>query len=200
MFKLFEMGDSGNCYKIRLLLAMLDIEYERIPTDILNGESRTDAFLELNPNGKLPLLITPEGTPLAESNAILFYLACDTPYLPQDNLDQALTLQWMFFEQYSHEPFIATNRFWIHLERSAAEHAAQIEANHPRGMSALGVMETHLGDHTWFTPGNFGIADIALYAYTHVAHEGDYDLFEFSAVRKWLEKVTDQPGFISIDA
>ena len=200
MFKLYEMADSGNCYKVRLILNMLGIDYERLPTDILAGESRTPEFLASNPNGKVPLLITPEGKPLAESNAMLFYLAQGSPYLPTDPFELALVLQWMFFEQYSHEPFIATNRFWIHLERTQAAHQVQIDANHPRGVAALGVMETQLKGRDFFVGNQFSIADIALFAYTHVAHEGDFDLYPFAAVRAWLARVVEQPGFIPIDA
>ncbi len=211
MFKLYEMADSGNCYKVRLLLHQLDVAYERIPTDILRGESRTAAFLELNPNGKVPLLVLPDGRPLAESNAMLCYL-CDvsagaSSYLPDEPYARALTLQWLFFEQYSHEPYIATNRFWIHIAKDADGFAAQIAANHPKGLAALGVMEQHLeqadfftGAGTGTTPGSYGIADIALYAYTHVAHQGNYDLGAFPAVSRWLARVAEQPRHIAIDS
>ncbi len=204
MYRLYEMGDSGNCYKVRLALHQLEIPYERIPTDILEGESRTPEFLALNPNGKVPLLVLPDGQPLAESNAMLCFLAEGTPLLPEDAYAKALTLQWLFFEQYSHEPFIATNRFWIHIAHDAETHAAQIAANHPRGLAALGVMEQHLSGADFFTgaprgeTGRYGIADIALYAYTHVAHQGNYDLSAFPAVTRWLARVAGQPRHIPI--
>ncbi|MEZ5559615.1 MAG: glutathione S-transferase family protein [Pseudomonadales bacterium] len=200
MFRLFEMADSGNCYKVRLLLNQLDIAYERVPTDILQGESRTDAFLALNPNGKVPLLILPDGRPLAESNAMLCYLATGTPMLPDDSYLRALTLQWLFFEQYSHEPFIATNRFWIHILKDPQGHAAQIAERHPRGVAALGVMERHLSERRFFVDDRYGIADIALYAYSHVAHEGGYDLKAFPNLRAWLARVAAQPRHIPIHA
>jgi glutathione S-transferase len=206
MYRLFEMADSGNCYKIRLLLHQLDIEYDRVPTNILKGESRSADFLRLNPNGKVPLLLLPDGRPLAESNAMLCYLARGSALLPDDAYQQALTLQWLFFEQYSHEPFIATNRFWLHLSGEAQSHASQIAANHLKGLAALGVMEQHLQQYDFFTGaqqgsrGRYSIADIALYAYTHVAHQGGYDLSDFPAVRRWLERVAEQPRHIPIDA
>jgi glutathione S-transferase len=201
VYTLYEMADSGNCYKVRLLMNQLDIEYQRVATDILHGESRTGKFLALNPNGKVPLLILPNGQPLAESNAILCFLALGSPLTPEDGYQQALTLQWLFFEQYSHEPFIATNRFWIHIENSADQHAAEIAANHSKGLAALEVMNRHLESHQYFTGGDFyGIADIALYAYSHVAHQGNYDLSGFTAVNDWLARVEKQLGHIPISA
>ena len=200
MYRLYEMSGSGNCYKARLLLNQLGIDYQRIPTNILNGESRTKEFLSQNANGKVPLLVLPDGRPLAESNAILCYLAEGSELIPAERYARALALQWLFFEQYSHEPFIATNRFWIHLEGSAEANAQRIAANHPKGLAALGVMEEHLQGNDFFTAAeSYGIADIALYAYTHVAHEGLYDLAPFPAVRAWLQRVADQPGYLTID-
>jgi len=194
------MGPSGNCYKARLLLTQLEIDWQRVPTDILQGESRTQAFLDLNPNGRVPLLILPDGRPLAESNAMLCHLAEGTRFWPADPYERALTWQWLFFEQYSHEPFIATNRFWISLLGDAAGHAEQIARNHPRGEAALGVMEQHLSGRSFFVADRYGIADIALYAYTHVADEGGYDLAPYPAIRGWLERVAAQPRHITIDA
>ena len=199
MYKLYEMGDSGNCFKVRLLLNQLEQPYERVPTDIFAGASRTDAFLELNPNGKVPLLILPDGRPLAESNAILFTLAEQTPYLAEDAYDRALTLQWMFFEQYSHEPFIATNRAWIYLLKDPQTYADRIALNEPRGYQALDVMEQHLKRRDFFA-GGYSIADIALYAYTHVADQGGYDLGGYRAINSWLERVAGQPRHIPITA
>ena len=200
MFTLYEMGDSGNCYKIRLLMHQLDIPYERVPTNILEGRSRTDWFLALNPNGKVPLLVLPDGRPLAESNAILSYLARGTAHLPDEPYEHALTLQWLFFEQYSHEPFIATNRFWIHILKDPEGHAEEIAARHPKGEAALAVMERHLAAEDFFVAGRYTVADIALYAYTHVAHQGGYDLEAFPAVRAWLARVKSQPRHVTIEA
>jgi len=203
LYKLYEMADSGNCYKVRLLLHQLGVDYQRIPTDILKGESRTDDFLQHNPNGKVPLLILPDGRPLAESNAMLYFLAQGSSLLPEDPYRRALCLQWMFFEQYSHEPFIATNRFWIHILQDADTYAAQIAANHPKGLAALSVMEKHLEQQPFFvgnSEADYSIADIALYAYTHVAYQGGYDLEGFPAVQNWLRRVADQSRHIPIDA
>ena len=194
------MGDSGNCYKVRLAFNQLEITYQRLPTDIFNGESRTEEFLSLNLNGRVPLLVLPDGHTLAESNAILCYLAEGSDLLPFERYDHALVMQWLFFEQYSHEPFIATNRAWIHLLGEADAHAEQIKANHPRGMAALAVMERHLENRTFFVADRYTIADIALYAYTHVAHQGNYDLAEFPNVRKWINRVSDEPRHVTLSA
>lgn len=199
MYRLYEMGDSGNCYKVRLLFNQLELPYERVPTDIFNGESRTAEFLSLNPNGKVPLLVLPDGRPLAESNAILCYLADGSGLLPVESYAHGKVLQWLFFEQYSHEPFIATNRFYIHLLNDPEAYAAQIEANHPRGLAALAVMERHLETSCYFVGDDYSIADIALYAYTHVAHQGNYDLGDSPNVRAWLGRVSGQPRHVSID-
>ncbi len=194
--KLYDYFESGNCYKVRLLLAQLGIAYERVELDILKGASRTPEFLAINPNGRIPVLELDDGTRLAESNAILCYLAEGTPLLAGDRLARARTLQWLFFEQYSHEPFIATVRFW-YFSGQAAEKKREIEERRPRGDEALGVMETHLAANDFFV-GNYGIADIALYAYTHVAHEGGYELSDYPAVCAWLGRVQAQPRHVAI--
>jgi glutathione S-transferase len=200
MYELYEMADSGNCYKVRLLLHQLDIPYRRHPTDILQGASRTAGFLRLNPNGKVPLLVLPDSRPLAESNAMLCFLAEGSDLLPGDAYQRALALQWLFFEQYSHEPFIATNRFWLYLLKDPHTHADRIAANQPRGMAALQVMDQHLAARTFFVNEAYSIADIALYAYTHVAPQGGYDLAPYPNVQRWLSRVAGQPRHIPIDA
>ena len=207
-YKLYEMADSGNCYKVRLILNQLGIVYERIPTDILKGESRTATYLAMNPNGRTPLLILPDGTALAESNAILYYLAelqacaarkqSDTPLFPEDLLGKAQTMQWLFFEQYSHEPYIATNRFFLHILKDPVQFEAQIAQNQPKGYAALDVMEKQLTQQPFFGGEAYGIADIALYAYTHVAHEGGYDLAAYTHIAGWMARVEDQPRHIAI--
>ncbi len=194
--KLYDYFESGNGYKVRLLLAQLGIAYERVELDILKGETRTPEYLAINPNGRIPVLELDDGARLAESNAILCYLAEGTPLLAGDRLARARTLQWLFFEQYSHEPFIATVRFW-HFSGRAAEKKREIEERRPRGYEALGVMETHLAANDFFI-GNYGIADIALYAYTHVAHEGGYELSDYPAVCAWLGRVQVQPGHVTM--
>ncbi len=186
---------SGNCYKLQLLLDMVGRPYRWVETDSTRGATRTPEFLALNPNGKVPLLVLPDGRRLAESNAILCYFAEGTPYLPADAWERARTLQWMFFEQYSHEPYVAVARFvrrWL-----PEDHPRQAEI--PRliegGEHALRVMEGHLAQEPWFSGGAFGIADIALFAYTHCAADGGFELSRWPHVVAWLERVRAQPGF-----
>ena len=194
--RLYDYLDSGNGYKVRLLLSHLRVAYDLVPIDIMKGESRTPEFLRRNPNGRIPVLELDDGTCLAESNAILFYLAEGTPYLPADRLARAQELQWMCFEQYSHEPFIATSRFWLrHLELTAERRRALMEKKR-LGEAALGVMAGHLVDREFFVGGRYSIADIALYAYTHVADQGGFDLAPYPGIRSWLERVRRQPGHV----
>ncbi|UCE86215.1 MAG: glutathione S-transferase family protein [Deltaproteobacteria bacterium] len=197
VLRLYDYLESGNGYKVRLLLHQLGIAFERVEVDILAGETRTPEFLRLNPNGRIPLLELPDGSRLAESNAILAYLAEGTPYLPDDRLARAQVLQWMFFEQYSHEPFIAVLRFWTFAGRLEANRAA-VPEKRERGTAALRVMEQHLSEHPFFVGGAYTIADVALYAYTHVADEGGFDLSPFPALCAWLERVRGQPGNVPI--
>ena len=199
MLRLHDNHLSGNGYKPRLLLAHLGRTYERSEVDILKGETRTPEFLARNPNGRIPVLELEDGTHLAESNAILFYLAEGTHFLPAGRLDRALTLQWMFFEQYSHEPFIAVARHWIqHVEMTDAQRA-QLPGKQAGGRAALSVMEDHLRGSEWFGGYSMNVADIALYAYTHVADEGGFDLGDYPAVRRWLGRVADQPGHVPMN-
>ncbi len=197
MLKLYDFLESGNGYKVRLLLSQLEIPFERIELDITRGESRSDEFLARNPNGRIPTLELEDGTCLAESNAIQWYLADGTDFLPKDPLERAQVLQWMFFEQYSHEPFIAVVRHWIHQGLDSGREA-EVTEKRERGHEALSVMEGHLHLRDFFVGGRYSIADIALYAYTHVAHEGGFDLAAYPAVNAWLERVSAQPGHISI--
>jgi glutathione S-transferase len=198
MFTLYDFLDSGNGYKVRLLLAQLGIAHRRVELDIDQGETRTPQFLAKNPNGKIPALELEDGTVLAESNAILCYLADGTPLMPAEKLARAQALQWLFFEQYSHEPYVATPRYIIkHLGRDHAR-AAELPGRIERGYQALGVMEKHLGARPFFVAGRYTVADIALYAYTHVAHEADMSLKGFPNVRAWLARVAAEPGHIPI--
>ncbi len=199
MLRLYDNHTSGNGYKPRLLLAHLGIAYDRVEIDILNGESRTPAFLKKNPNGRIPVLELEDGVCLAESNAILFYLAEGSRFLPSERLARALTLQWMFFEQYSHEPFIAVARHWIQHTGMTDEQRAQLPAKQEGGRAALAVMEGHLGRADWFGGEGMTVADIALYAYTHAAEEGGFDLNAFPAVRAWLDRVAAEPGHVPMD-
>jgi len=195
--KLYDYLESGNGYKVRLLLHQLGIPFERVELDIAKGETRTPEFLRINPNGRIPVLQLEDGTCLAESNAIQWYLAEGTPFLPGGRLERAQVLQWMFFEQYSHEPYIAVLRFWTHMGWLEAK-AAEVPDRRARGEAALRVMEQHLARRDWFAADRYTIADIALYAYTHVAHEGGFDLGPHPAVRAWLERVRSQPGHVRI--
>jgi glutathione S-transferase len=201
MYKLYSMRRSGNCYKVRLALAQLDIAHELIEIDILKGETRTPEFLALNPSGHVPVLEVERGRHIAESNAILWYIAGHTPLMPDDRADRAEMLQWMFFEQHSLESNIGAAYFWLTLVkggRDLQQHA--LEDWMQEGYRALGVMEKHLTRHDFFAANAYTIADITLYAYTHVAHLCDYDLSTFPAVRAWLARVERQPGHIAIDA
>jgi len=195
---LFDNLDSGNGYKIRLLLAQLGQRYEWTNLDLDAGQSRTAEFLRRNPNGRIPTLELEDGTNLPESNAILWYLAEGTPFVSGDRLGRAQALQWMFFEQYSHEPFVATPRYIVkHL---AADHPRQAELPErlAKGRAALGVMEKHLATRKFFVAERYGIADIALYAYTHVGHEGGLDLAPYTAVNAWLSRIAAQPRHVKI--
>jgi glutathione S-transferase len=192
--KLYNVAYSGNSYKVRLLLAQLGIPCEIIEVDILKGESRTSKFLEINPNGRTPVL-DDNGFVLAESNAILAYLARGTKFLPDDRQKFALVFQWLFFEQYSHEPYIAISRFWLQHKSDSPERAAILTARRDGGWAALKIMEGHLAENDFFV-GNYTIADIALFAYTHVSHEGGFPLDDFPNIRRWIEQVKAKPGFI----
>lgn len=194
--RLYAMSGSGNCWKAASLMQQLGIGFEWIEVDILRGDSRTPEFLARNANGKVPLLEIAPDRYLAESNAILCYLAQGTPLLPDERYARAKVLEWLFFEQYSHEPYIATVRFWVKFLGKAHEWRDKIDAAMVKGAAALGVMERRLKDHPFLAGDAYTIADIALFAYTHVADEGGYDLSRFPAVQAWLDRCTAQPGFV----
>jgi glutathione S-transferase len=198
MLRLHDYLPSGNGYKVRLLLTQLGRPFERIEYDIDRGETRTSAFLRINPNGRVPVLELEDGRCLAESDAILVYLAEGTPYLPEDRFERALVLQWLFFEQYSHEPNIATLRYWLTHHLLDGERRAMIESKRRQGYAALAVMERHLAPRRYFVGECYSIADIALYAYTHVAGEGGFDLGPYPAIRRWLDQVASEPRHIPI--
>lgn len=200
MLRLYDFLSSGNGYKCRLLLHQLQLPFERIELDILKGETRTPEFLARNPNGRIPALELEDGTVLAESNAILCYLADGTPFLPQGRLARAQVLQWLFFEQYSHEPFIAVARFIHHFLPEDSPRRAELPRLEQGGHAALGVMEQRLTGHPFLVADRYTIADIALYAYTHVAGEGGFDLAAYPGVLAWLDRVRGQPGHVGIDA
>ena len=192
--RLYNVSYSGNSYKARLLLAHLGVPCEIVEVDILKGASRTPDFLKINPNGRTPAL-DDDGFILAESNAILAYLARGTKYLPDERKAFALVFQWLFFEQYSHEPFIATSRFWLQHKPDSPERTAMLASKRDGGWAALNVMGNHLAKNDFFV-GGYSIADIALFAYTHVAQEGGFPLDDFPAIRAWIERVKAQPGYI----
>ena len=199
--RLHDNLSSGNGYKARLLLAQLGLPFERVEYDIDRAQTRTPEFLRMNPNGRVPVLELEDGRFLPESNAILFYLAEGTPILPDDRFGRAQVLSWMFFEQYSHEPNVATPRFWItHRVEMTEERRLSLETKRKLGHDALGVMEKHLSENDFFAAGRYTIADIALYAYTHAADEAGFDLARYPAVAAWLARVAAQPGHVAITA
>jgi glutathione S-transferase len=198
MISVHGMSASGNCYKVRLLLEQLGTPYRWHEIDTLGGATRTPAFLAMNPSGQVPVLEYEPGRYLQESGAILYYLAEDTPFWPPGRLARAETLRWMFFEQYSHEPYVAVARFICLFLPPDHPRRAELPRLHERGNRALGVMEQHLATHEWFAGGHYSIADIALFAYTHAAADGGFDLGGFPAVRRWIGRVRAQPGWLAM--
>lgn len=193
MFLVYGDVESGNCYKVKLMLELLGREHRWSTIDITKGESRTPEFLARNPNGRVPLLEIEPGVFLPESNAILCYLAEGTEFLPTDRLLRAQVMQWLFFEQYSHEPFIATSRYWLHLLKDPVGYKDKLAEKRPGGVTALNLMETHLRHRPYFVGDRYTIADIALYAYTHVADEGGFSLDDHPAIRAWIARVAAHP-------
>jgi len=190
---------SGNCYKIKLLAALLDIEYEWVHIDILAGDTRTRDFLARNPNGKIPLLELDDGRYLSESNAILNYLATDTAFLPQDPFLRAQVLQWQFFEQYSHEPYIAVARFIAKYLGLPDDRKAEYQAKQAGGHKALAVMEARLSIHFYLVGSHLSVADISLYGYTHVAHEGGFDLSGYPGIQAWLQRISAERRYVGME-
>jgi glutathione S-transferase len=195
----YGMSSSGNCYKVRLLLEQLGAPYDWRETDIMKAETRTPAYLrDVNANGKVPAIVLDDGRRLAESNAILAYLAEGTRFWPGDRFARAEALQWMFFEQYSHEPYVAVARFIRIFLPADSPRVAEMPRLLERGHQALGVMERHLEHHDFFAGGAYSIADIALFAYTHRAGDGDFDMSPYPAINAWLERVRAQPRFVEM--
>jgi len=199
MIKLYGMTGSGNCWKPATLMTQLGQPFEWIEINILKGESRTQKFLALNANGRVPLLEV-DGERLAESNAMLCYLAEGSALFPADRWKRAKILEWMFFEQYSHEPYVATVRFWVHMMHKQGEWQDKIAEAMKKGYAALGVMEQQLKKTAFLAGDVYSIADIALYAYTHVAHQGRYDLSTYPAINAWMTRVEAQPRFEKMDS
>ncbi len=198
MYKVYGDPLSGNCYKVKLLLHLLEVEYQWQNIDILQGETETPEFLAMNPNGKIPVLEIQPGQFLWESNAILNYLAQGTSFLPKTRWEQAQVLQWQFFEQYSHEPYIAVARFINKYLGLPKEREAEYTAKQEGGNKALAVMEQHLQSRHFFVGEQASIADISLYAYTHVADEGGFDLGAYPSIGKWIKRMQVLPGYISM--
>lgn len=196
MYKVYGDYRSGNCYKIKLMLELLGIEYQWVAIDILKGETQTEAFLGKNPNGKIPVLELDDGTCLWESNAILNFLADGSEFLPSEPRLRTQVLQWQFFEQYSHEPYVAVARFIQLYQGMPAERGEEYQVCLVRGHKALKVMEQQLSRTPFLVGEHYSIADITLYAYTHVAAEGGFDLSAYPAIRAWLARVASQPGHV----
>lgn len=199
MLTLHDDPISGNGYKARLIMAFLDIPYEYVRYDVTKAETRTPEFLKINPNGRIPVLVLEDGSTLSESNAILHYLADGSIWLPTDRFARAEVLSWMFFEQYSHEPNVATLRFWNHLDKISADQKTQIPAKRANGDAALALMDKHLEQNIWLVGGAPTIADIALFAYTHVAEEGGYKLSDYPAIQTWITCIQALPNFVTMD-
>jgi glutathione S-transferase len=196
---LYNSQVSGNCYKVRLLLAHLGLDYQRRELDVIDRSGRAELLGDLNPALRVPTLVLDDGRALAESNAILWYLADRTEYLPDDAFERAKVLQWLFFEQYSHEPYIAVVRFWVAVAKAPPAHMALAEKMRG-GYAALDAIELHLEANQFLVGDRYTIADIALYAYTHVSHEGGFELERYPAIGSWLERVAAQPRHVTIGA
>ena len=197
---LYDSPVSGNCYKVRLLLAHLGVPLERREVDVVDRSSRPELLGGLNPALRVPTLVLDDGRPLAESNAILWYFGDGTRFVPVDRYERAQVLQWQFFEQYDHEPSLAVVRFWLAYSGKPEAYADQVEVRRAAGYRALDAMERHLAGREWLVGGGMTIADISLYAYTHVAGEGGFDLGRYPAIEGWLARVAAQPGHVTIDA
>ena len=196
---LYDSPVSGNCYKVRLLLAHLGLAYQTVEVSVVDRSNRAELLGGLNPALRVPTLVLDDGRPLAESNAILWYFGDGTPYVPEDPYERAQVLQWLFFEQYSHEPHIAVVRFWLAYSGTPERFAEQVPARRKAGYAALDAMEKHLGEREFLVGEGYSVADIALYAYTHVAHEGGFELERYPAIRAWLDRVAAQPAHVPID-
>ncbi len=197
---LYDSPVSGNCYKVRLLLAHLGIEYETREVDVVDRTRGREFLDDLNPARRVPTLVLDDGRPLAESNAILWYFGEGTRFVPADPYERARVLQWMFFEQYDHEPAIAVLRFWLGYSGRPHEFAARVEERQAAGYRALDAMERHIAGREWFVGERFTLADIALYAYTHVAGDGGLELGGYAAIGAWMARVRAQPGHVPLEA
>jgi glutathione S-transferase len=198
MFRIYGDIQSGNCYKIKLLMCLLELQHEWVPVDILAGETHSEQFTRMNPNQRIPVLDLGNGDTLCESNAILNYLAEGTRYLPDDRYERASVLQWQFFEQYSHEPFIATARYINKYLGLPREREAEYQSKQEGGHKALSIMEQQLASSPFLVGDALTIADISLYAYTHVAHEGGFDLQSYRAIGSWMASIEATENFVGM--
>jgi glutathione S-transferase len=196
---LYDNAVSGNCYKVRLLLSHLGLPYERRELSVHDRSNRPEILGGKNPSLRVPTIVLDDGRPLGESNAILWYFGDGTPYAPEDKYERAQVLQWQFFEQYDHEPNIAVARNWLHYRGTAVDRVALAD-KHKGGYKALDAMERHLEGLTYFVGERYSLADISLYAYTHVAGEGDFDLGRYPSIRAWIARIASQKGHVTIDA
>ena len=197
---LYDSPVSGNCYKVRLLLAHLGLPYERRGLDVADRTNRSEVLGGLNPSLRIPTLVLDDGRALGESGAILWYFGEGTRFVPEDRYERAQVLQWMFFEQYDHEPAIAVVRFWVAYSGRPEEFESERPAKQKAGQRVLKTLDRHLAGHEWLVGNSFTLADIAVYGYTLVAEEGGFDLAPHVAVRAWLDRVASQPGHVPIDA
>ena len=197
--KLFDSAVSGNCYKVRLLLAQLGLDYERVELDVVDRSNRPELLGGLNPALRVPTLVLDDGRALGESNAILWWLAGGTAYLPDERFERAQVLQWQFFEQYDHEPNVAVARFWV-TKRPGEADPASLAGWQAGGHRVIGAMDAHLATRTYLVGERYTLADISLFAYTHVAPEGGIELEAYPAVLAWLDRVAAEPGHIPITA
>ena len=197
---LYNSQVSGNCYKVRLLFAHLGIAYERQELSVVDRSNRPEVLGGLNPALRVPTLVLDDGRTLAESGAILWYFGEGTRFVPDDAYERAQVLQWMFFEQYDHEPAIAVARFWLTYSGRPEDFADRLEERTAAGQRALAAMEEHLRTHDYLVGSGITLADIALYAYTHVAPEGGFDLGEYPAIRSCIDRIAAEPGHVPIDA
>lgn len=196
MHTLYTTKGSGNCYKVQLLMRQLAIPFRMVEIDVLKGQTRSPEYLAVNPNGKVPFLMLPNGRSLGESNAMLLHLAEGSDLMPQDPFERTRVLEWLFWEQSSHEPFISPARFWIAImPEGRAERQVEIATWHERGNKALKFMDDHLARHDYLVAGRYTVADIGLYGYTCVAHQGEFDMSNYPAVSAWLERVSAQAGY-----
>lgn len=196
--RLYEFNLSGNCYKVRLLMTQLAIPFTRVELDFIKQENRTTNFLNKNPQGRVPVLEIGSGEFLLESNAIMFYLSKGTQLLPDDHFEQSKVMQWLFFEQYSIMPYIGPCRYWVSILNKSDEFRDVIAEKQKYGYTALAVMEQHLQSYSFLVDNKYTIADIGLFAYVHIAHEGGYNMIQFSAIQAWIERVKNQPYYINI--